>query len=318
MTGVIVLIIVAFIAISIFQVVKTVSRARSAIERVSETAAQLSNAGSSGAVGNEAGSIRDSGALASLPGRLDRSAAGDLDAVIQFHYLDHSPADWHLDISGGACQLATGQAAAPQVTISAPWETISDIVEGRLSGDAAFMAGKVQVGGDNSLLFRLNQLFPPGQPGASGRSSDAFGMPAVASAAPTANGQGSVAHRSELGTTLSNFVLAAVTTALGEVLGPALEESGHLSRPESEQVIAAAISGRFGDESLLVPGATEASSLIHRDHQHHRSSTGQETLRAAVREAMEALPPNATLQDRAKALRAAIQNLNGQPVDVEV
>ena len=156
------LIVLVFVVITVFQVARTILRTRTALQKIAQAAAELPEFRQAGSVGGTTGGD-DAGALATLPRRFDRTAAGDLDAVIQFHFTNRAPSDWHLDISEGTCRLTRGVADAPRTTVSAPSDVIADIVEGRLSADAAFLAGTVQVEGDNALLFRLSQYCPPGR-----------------------------------------------------------------------------------------------------------------------------------------------------------
>jgi len=310
------LIVVVFVVITMFQVFRTISRTRTVLRNISEAAAALPEtdpARSFGATGDPS----DAGILAALPGQFDPTAAGELEAVIQFRLTDRFSASWHLDISGGTCRLVRGEADAPRTTVLAPSGVIADVVEGRLSADAAFMAGKVQVEGDNSLLFRFNQLFPPGRSNASPSAMVGQSSPPAPSLTSKSTDDGR--KRFVVRTKISETSMTAVVGLIEGLIGPALEGAGQLSKSDAERVIAAALTGRFEDESILLPGATGTSFFLHGDGQHHhRLVTRREGLQTAVGDAMRALPSDAGLPDKARALRAALQRLTGQPVDVEL
>jgi multimeric flavodoxin WrbA/putative sterol carrier protein len=97
--------------------------------------------------------------VAGMAYSLDRKAAGDLQAVIQFDVTDEPPEHYYLDIDRGACTAYEGQHAAPKMTIHTPSDVWMAISRGEMAGAAALMSGKYRVEGDLGLLMRLGKLF---------------------------------------------------------------------------------------------------------------------------------------------------------------
>jgi putative sterol carrier protein len=63
-------------------------------------------------------------------------------------------ARYHLTLTDGQIRVAEGDSKAPTVTITVPYETAAAINAGRESAQAAFMTGRLRVGGDVSALLR--------------------------------------------------------------------------------------------------------------------------------------------------------------------
>jgi putative sterol carrier protein len=97
--------------------------------------------------------------LASFAARFRPDAAGDLRAVYQLHLTGDDGGLWHLTIADQQCRLASGQADQPSVTITMSVDDFSQLISGRLDGVSAYLAGRIQIAGDISLVTRLQSLF---------------------------------------------------------------------------------------------------------------------------------------------------------------
>ena len=95
-----------------------------------------------------------------LPDRLDSEAAEDLDAVYQFDLSGAQGGQYFLTIREGACQVAEGMHADPQVVLSMAGEDCIKIMKGQLNGPAAAMSGRLKISGDIGLAMQLRELFP--------------------------------------------------------------------------------------------------------------------------------------------------------------
>ena len=95
-----------------------------------------------------------------LPGRLDSDAAEDLDAVYQFDLSGAHGGQYILTIREGACQVAEGMHANPDVVLSMAGEDCIKILKGQLSGPAVAMSGRLKISGDIGLAMQLKALFP--------------------------------------------------------------------------------------------------------------------------------------------------------------
>lgn len=88
-----------------------------------------------------------------------QSAAGDLQAVIQFDVGGADPGIYHLKIRSGDCTFWRGPAASPTMTIKTPSEVWLDVASGRLSGQDALFKGLYKVQGDAALLLKMGDMF---------------------------------------------------------------------------------------------------------------------------------------------------------------
>ena len=80
----------------------------------------------------------------------------DVDAVVVF---DDGTTRVTLSIAHGAVAVVDDATAVPTTSIAADPATLLDVVEGRESGVAAFLDGRLRVDGDLSLSLRLDGLF---------------------------------------------------------------------------------------------------------------------------------------------------------------
>jgi putative sterol carrier protein len=98
--------------------------------------------------------------FASLPTKLDREAAEDLEVVYQFDLTGSQGGQYQLLVQNGICEVKEGTHAAPHVTISMNGEDCIKVLNGQLSGSAMAMSGRLQISGDIGLAMQLKSLFP--------------------------------------------------------------------------------------------------------------------------------------------------------------
>lgn len=96
----------------------------------------------------------------SLPSKLDRGAAEDLDAVYQFDLSGPQGGQYLLRIQNGTCAVEEGTHADPHVTLSMSGEDCMKVLNGQLNGPAIAMSGRLQISGDIGLAMQLKLLFP--------------------------------------------------------------------------------------------------------------------------------------------------------------
>jgi putative sterol carrier protein len=84
-----------------------------------------------------------------------RSAMGSAALTIQFKTADgpDGDIDYYMRTADGVAELALGEAADPDVTISQSYETASAISKGELQTQTAFMTGKIKVAGNLAKLM---------------------------------------------------------------------------------------------------------------------------------------------------------------------
>lgn len=96
----------------------------------------------------------------SLPSKLDKDAAEDLDAVYQFDLRGNQGGQYYLLVQNGTCVVKDGTHADPHVTLSMTGEDCIGVLNGKLSGMTMAMSGRLQITGDIGLAMQLKFLFP--------------------------------------------------------------------------------------------------------------------------------------------------------------
>ena len=96
----------------------------------------------------------------SLPSKLDKDEAEDLDAVYQFDLKGAQGGQYQVFVQNGMCVVKEGAHAAPHVTLSMTGEDCIKVLNGQLSGPAIVMSGRLQISGDLGLAMQLKSLFP--------------------------------------------------------------------------------------------------------------------------------------------------------------
>jgi len=96
----------------------------------------------------------------SLPSKLDKEAAEDLDAVYQFDLKGAQGGQYQLLVQNGTCVVKEGTHEDPHVTLSLDAEDCKKLLKGQLSGMAIAMSGRMQIEGDIALALQLKSLFP--------------------------------------------------------------------------------------------------------------------------------------------------------------
>jgi putative sterol carrier protein len=90
-----------------------------------------------------------------------RTAVAGVQLTVQQVIKDGPDGDvtFHLDIADGDVSVAQGVAADPDVTFTQDHATAVAIGRGELSAQAAFMAGRLRVGGNVALLMEQQRAF---------------------------------------------------------------------------------------------------------------------------------------------------------------
>jgi putative sterol carrier protein len=95
-----------------------------------------------------------------MSGRFRSERAQGLKAIIQYDITGPDGCTYHVDIADGQCAVREGGATAqPDLTLTMSAQDWLDMLSGKLSGQVAFMSGKLKHKGDMSLLMRLPGLF---------------------------------------------------------------------------------------------------------------------------------------------------------------
>lgn len=93
-----------------------------------------------------------------LPQNFDGEKAAGLTAVVQFKIQGDDGGEWFLVIQDGKLEVAQGAADAPHITLTMKDKDYVALVNGKLSGQKAFMTGKLKFKGDMALGMKLQKL----------------------------------------------------------------------------------------------------------------------------------------------------------------
>ena len=89
--------------------------------------------------------------------RADKAAGTN--ATIQYDVTGDGGGTWHAVIKDGACAVKEGAAATPNLTLQIGAQDWLDMIAGKLSGQMAFMSGKLKLKGDMGLAMKVGSLF---------------------------------------------------------------------------------------------------------------------------------------------------------------
>lgn len=107
-----------------------------------------------------AGSVKEF--FTDLPGKVDPAKAGNMNATFQFDITGDGGGKWYAEIAGGAVKIAEGAADKPTIVLVSSAADWLDLVNGKLSGQTAFLTGKLKIQGDMTLAMKLESLFQVG------------------------------------------------------------------------------------------------------------------------------------------------------------
>jgi putative sterol carrier protein len=96
-----------------------------------------------------------------MASRFRPEKAAGVNATIQYDIAGagEQGGAWHAVIKDGACTVNPGTAPSPTLTISMSGQDWLDMVGGKLSGQMAFMSGKLKLKGDMGLAMKIGGMF---------------------------------------------------------------------------------------------------------------------------------------------------------------
>ena len=97
--------------------------------------------------------------FAAMGSRFRPDKASGTNATIQYDVSGDGGGTWNAVIKDGSCKVTPGPASNPNLTLSIAAQDWLDMLAGKLSGQVAFMSGRLRHKGDMSLLMRLPGLF---------------------------------------------------------------------------------------------------------------------------------------------------------------
>ena len=93
-----------------------------------------------------------------LPEKFDPEKAAGLSAVVQFKISGDNGGEWVLTIKDGKLDITDGTVDGPNMTLIMKDKDYVDLVNGKLSGQKAFMTGKLKFKGDMNLGMKMQKL----------------------------------------------------------------------------------------------------------------------------------------------------------------
>eukprot|EP01111_Echinosteliopsis_oligospora_P009514 TRINITY_DN27_c0_g1_i1.p1 TRINITY_DN27_c0_g1~~TRINITY_DN27_c0_g1_i1.p1 ORF type:complete len:248 (-),score=101.93 TRINITY_DN27_c0_g1_i1:49-792(-) len=115
---------------------------------------------------------------------IDAALVKSINAVYQFNVNSAGQTNsWTVDLKNAPGSVKAGAAPKADCTITLKEEDLLDMVSGKLTGQQAFMKGKLKIAGNMALATKLGQLFGKKKPAA---AAPAPAAPAPAAAAPAA------------------------------------------------------------------------------------------------------------------------------------
>jgi putative sterol carrier protein len=93
-----------------------------------------------------------------LPDKFEAEKAAGLAAVVQFKISGDTGGEWYLTIKDQQLEIKEGTVDGPQITLIMKDKDYVDLVNGKLSGQKAFMTGKLKFKGDMNLGMKLQKL----------------------------------------------------------------------------------------------------------------------------------------------------------------
>jgi putative sterol carrier protein len=94
-----------------------------------------------------------------MPGRFQPGKASGVNATIQYDITGDGGGTWNAVIKDATCTVNEGAAPSPNLTLTMSAQDWLDMTSGKLSGQMAFMSGKLKLKGDMGLAMKIGSMF---------------------------------------------------------------------------------------------------------------------------------------------------------------
>lgn len=94
-----------------------------------------------------------------MASRFKPEKSAGVSAIVQYEITGESGGTWNATIKDGKCVVTSGAAASPNLTLTMSGQDWLDMLAGKLSGQMAFMSGKLKLKGDMGLAMKIGGMF---------------------------------------------------------------------------------------------------------------------------------------------------------------
>jgi len=94
-----------------------------------------------------------------MASRFRADKAAGVNATIQYDITGDQGGTWHAVIKDGTCSVSPGAASSSNLTVTMSSQDWLDMTTGKLSGQMAFMSGKLKLKGDMGLAMKIGGMF---------------------------------------------------------------------------------------------------------------------------------------------------------------
>ena len=92
-----------------------------------------------------------------LPNRFNPSKAAGVDVTVQINIIGPNGGDWIVILKDQKIEAREGTHPSPTITIKMAETDYMNVVNGKMSGEKAFMTGKLQFKGNIALALKLRE-----------------------------------------------------------------------------------------------------------------------------------------------------------------
>jgi len=92
-----------------------------------------------------------------LPNRFNPSKAAGVDVTVQINIIGPNGGDWIVILKDQKIEAREGTHSSPTIVIKMAETDYMNVVNGKMSGEKAFMTGKLQFKGNIALALKLRE-----------------------------------------------------------------------------------------------------------------------------------------------------------------
>ena len=96
----------------------------------------------------------------SMAAKFDANEAKGWGKTIVITVTGQGGGSWHFIIKDGKCEVKDGDLPTAEIKVSVDVATWTNMVDGKISGERAFMSGKLKVKGPMKDLIKTGKVFP--------------------------------------------------------------------------------------------------------------------------------------------------------------